>query len=90
MNHTVAAGDEIVHRLPVAEIAGHDLLIRAGGADIDNVGQAHGFGQMGQARAHDGAKAAGGAGDEQSLHESFLFHKAGVLEAHFPDNTATK
>jgi hypothetical protein len=45
---------------------------------------------MGKARAHDGAKAAGGAGDEQSLHESVLFHKAGVLDAQFPDNAATK
>ena len=63
--HHIIAGD-LQRRGLVGEVALHDLLVRAGRAEIGDVGEAQGVGEVAEAGAQAAAEAAGGAGDQDA------------------------
>ncbi|MNE89235.1 hypothetical protein D3C80_1866260 [compost metagenome] len=67
MENGIAALDQPMDLRCVAEIAGHDLLVRRRGAEIGNVGKAHNLGQMDHASPHGTTQCPRRTRDQQSL-----------------------
>ena len=66
MQDGVAVAGDLQRGGLVGEVALHDLLVRAGRAEVGDVGEAQGLGEMAEAGAQVGAEAAGGAGDQDA------------------------